>query len=212
VFSGLSGGSTNVVSARLNSAAIACICSVDSAVPSATTASGLPPNCRSVNTSMVTNSTCKSFTSLLPSQTSMSAARRASERKHLPGSSLDPLTRWTHGAKLVSESLIDLEQLCRVCVSRRDLPNNLCCLGPGLIRRGERGRPDWCWDRCWLFGATLEQILRDELEYGVSDRGAEEAALFIGHFNKPTCPAPQVAAALGIGQVAHGRQCVIAGG
>src|SRR5262249_8292570 len=61
VFSSLSGGSTNVVSARLNSAAIACICDVDSPVPSATTASGLPPNCRSVNTSTVTNSTCMSL-------------------------------------------------------------------------------------------------------------------------------------------------------
>ena len=38
--------------------AIACICRVDNSVPSATTASGLPPNCRSVKTSTVANFTC----------------------------------------------------------------------------------------------------------------------------------------------------------
>jgi hypothetical protein len=41
--------------AELNSAAIACISAVDSPSASSTTASGLPPNCRSVKTSTVTN-------------------------------------------------------------------------------------------------------------------------------------------------------------
>src|SRR6185312_13905205 len=49
------GGRTNVVSARLNSAATACICRDDSSAASTTTARGLPPNCRSVNTSTVMN-------------------------------------------------------------------------------------------------------------------------------------------------------------
>src|SRR6185437_6676010 len=48
------GGSTKVVSARLNSAAIACMRSVERPSALVTTASGLPPNCRSVNTSTVT--------------------------------------------------------------------------------------------------------------------------------------------------------------
>ena len=48
------GGSTNVVSARLNSAAIACMRSVERPSALVTTASGLPPNCRSVKTSTVT--------------------------------------------------------------------------------------------------------------------------------------------------------------
>src|ERR1700692_2965737 len=55
VCSGACGGSTKVVSARLNSAAIACIRSADRPVASGKTASGLPPNCRSVNTSTVKN-------------------------------------------------------------------------------------------------------------------------------------------------------------
>jgi hypothetical protein len=45
------GGSTNTVSDRWNSRAIACICSPDSACAPNTTASGLPVNGRSVNTS-----------------------------------------------------------------------------------------------------------------------------------------------------------------
>src|ERR1700753_1212670 len=48
------GGSTKVVSDRLNSAAIACIRSVVRPSALVTTASGLPPNCRSVKTSTVT--------------------------------------------------------------------------------------------------------------------------------------------------------------
>src|SRR5262249_16551297 len=48
------GGSTKVVSARLNSAAIRCICSLDRPSAATTTASGLPPNCVSVKTSTVT--------------------------------------------------------------------------------------------------------------------------------------------------------------
>src|SRR5262249_17778472 len=46
-------GSTKGVSARLNSPAMACICALVSAVASGTTASGLPPNLRSVKTSTV---------------------------------------------------------------------------------------------------------------------------------------------------------------
>src|SRR5262249_27199051 len=52
------GGSTKVVSARLNSPAIACICVPVSAAASGTTASGLPPNLRSVKTSTVTKAIC----------------------------------------------------------------------------------------------------------------------------------------------------------
>src|SRR5215472_165509 len=52
------GGSTKVVSARLNSPAIACICVPVSAVASGTTANGLPPNLRSVKTSTVTKAIC----------------------------------------------------------------------------------------------------------------------------------------------------------
>ena len=53
---GSRGGRTKVVSARLNSAAIDCICSVDRPCALVTTASGLPPNWRSVKTSTVMNS------------------------------------------------------------------------------------------------------------------------------------------------------------
>jgi trans-2,3-dihydro-3-hydroxyanthranilate isomerase len=56
VCAGSLGGSTKVVSARLNSAAIDCICSVDRPRASVMTASGLPPNLRSVKTSTVVNS------------------------------------------------------------------------------------------------------------------------------------------------------------
>src|SRR5215471_14103489 len=100
---------------------------------------------------------------------SMSAARRAGERKHLRGANPDRFTRSTYGPKLVSDALIDLDQLCRVCVPRPVLPNNLRRLGLGLIRTGERGRPDRCWDRYRLFGAALEQILGDEFQCGVAE-------------------------------------------
>ena len=56
VCAGSVGGSTKVDSARLNSAVMACICSVESPVASGMTASGLPPNLRSVKTSTVTKS------------------------------------------------------------------------------------------------------------------------------------------------------------
>ena len=56
VCAGSLGGSTKVVSARLNSAAIDCICSVERPAASVMTASGLPPNLRSVKTSTVTKS------------------------------------------------------------------------------------------------------------------------------------------------------------
>jgi len=49
-----SGGSTNTVSDRLNSPAIACIAAVSSPSASSTTASGLPASARVVNTSRVT--------------------------------------------------------------------------------------------------------------------------------------------------------------
>ena len=49
-----SGGSTNVVSESLNSAASACICAVVSPRASVTTARGLPPKRSRVNTSTVT--------------------------------------------------------------------------------------------------------------------------------------------------------------
>src|ERR1700761_9454210 len=52
------GGSTKVVSDRLNSPAIACICSAVSPSAFGSTASGLPPKQRSVETSTVTNSYC----------------------------------------------------------------------------------------------------------------------------------------------------------
>ena len=55
VCAGSFGGSTKVVSARLNSAAMACICSVVRPSASSTTARGLPPNLRSVKTSTVWN-------------------------------------------------------------------------------------------------------------------------------------------------------------
>ena len=58
VWAGSCGGSTNVVSARLNSPAMACICAPVSALPSGTTASGLPLNFRSVKTSTVTKGIC----------------------------------------------------------------------------------------------------------------------------------------------------------
>src|ERR1700689_5765011 len=64
VCSGFCGGSTKVVSARLNSAAIACICAADKPLASGKTASGLPPNCRSVNTSTVKNFNCMAATLL----------------------------------------------------------------------------------------------------------------------------------------------------
>ena len=53
VLSGFSGFSTNTVSGRLNSRAMACICPVSSASASSTTASGLPASRRFVNTSSV---------------------------------------------------------------------------------------------------------------------------------------------------------------
>jgi hypothetical protein len=56
VWRGSSGGSTKVVSLRLNSPARACIVAVSRLLASAKTASGLPPKRRSVNTSRVTNS------------------------------------------------------------------------------------------------------------------------------------------------------------
>jgi hypothetical protein len=68
--------------------------------------------------------------------TSMSAAGRPGERNQTSGTNPDALTRSVHGPKLVSEPLINLEQSRRVCVSRRDLPNNLCVPGPW-----PRGRP-----------------------------------------------------------------------
>jgi hypothetical protein len=58
VCAGSCGGSTKVVSARLNSPAMACICALVSPVASGTTASGLPPNLRSVKTSTVTKGIC----------------------------------------------------------------------------------------------------------------------------------------------------------
>ena len=58
VCDGSRGGSTKVVSARLNSAATDCICSVVSSSPFNTTARGLPPNRRSVKTSTVTKFNC----------------------------------------------------------------------------------------------------------------------------------------------------------
>jgi hypothetical protein len=51
LFAPSSGGSTKVVSERFISLAISCISSSESPAPSVKTASGLPPNCRSVNTS-----------------------------------------------------------------------------------------------------------------------------------------------------------------
>src|SRR5262245_24498667 len=48
------GGSTNTVSERLNSRAIACMAALSSPSGSSTTASGLPAKRRSVNTSSVT--------------------------------------------------------------------------------------------------------------------------------------------------------------
>ena len=53
VFAGSAGGITKVVSGVLNSRAIACIASVVRSWPPVTTASGLPPNAVSVNTSTV---------------------------------------------------------------------------------------------------------------------------------------------------------------
>src|SRR5215471_1995261 len=58
VCDGSRGGSTKVVSARLNSPAMACICALVSAAASGTTASGLPPNLRSVKTSTVMKGIC----------------------------------------------------------------------------------------------------------------------------------------------------------
>src|SRR3954447_7059352 len=54
VFAGSFGGRTKVVSARLNSAAIFCICSPDRPSALRTTPSGLPANCVVVKTSTVT--------------------------------------------------------------------------------------------------------------------------------------------------------------
>ena len=54
VWAGSSGGRTKTVSDRLNSRAIACICSPARPAASGSTASGLPPKIRSVNTSAVT--------------------------------------------------------------------------------------------------------------------------------------------------------------
>src|ERR1700704_3418887 len=61
VCAGFFGGSTNVVSARLNSAAMACICPDDRPSALRTTPSGLPANCVVVKTSTVTKFTCMSF-------------------------------------------------------------------------------------------------------------------------------------------------------
>ena len=55
VWAGFLGGRTKVVSARLNSAAMACMRSVLRPWALSTTASGLPPNGRSVKTSTVAN-------------------------------------------------------------------------------------------------------------------------------------------------------------
>jgi hypothetical protein len=63
-----------------------------------------------------------------------------------------------------------------------------------------------------LFGTTLEQILRDEFQCGVADGRAEELPLFIRHFEKPARPTSRIAPKLWVGQIAHGRQCLIAGG
>ncbi len=57
VVAAFSGGNTNVVSDRLNSAAMRCMSVVDRASAPYTTATGLPPNAWSVNTSNVSNST-----------------------------------------------------------------------------------------------------------------------------------------------------------
>src|SRR5580692_2443855 len=54
VLAGSFGGSTKVVSARLNSAAIACIWPPDNPSALRTTPSGLPANCVPVKTSTVT--------------------------------------------------------------------------------------------------------------------------------------------------------------
>ena len=128
----------------------------------------------------------------------------------MPGANPDRLSRSIYGPKLVPEPPIDLEQLRRVRVPCRDFPNNLCYPGPArtLTRRGERDR----LDRCWLFGATLEQILRDEFQCGVAEGRAEEPPLFIRYLEKPARPTPRIASNLGVAQVAHGRQCLIAGG
>jgi hypothetical protein len=55
VFAAFSGGTTKVVSLRLNSAARDCISPSDRPPASGKTASGLPPKRRSVKTSTVTN-------------------------------------------------------------------------------------------------------------------------------------------------------------
>lgn len=57
VTSGRSGGKTKVVSLRFSSRAIACIVAVASSATRGKTASGLPPNGRSVNTSAMMKST-----------------------------------------------------------------------------------------------------------------------------------------------------------
>ena len=96
-------GSTKVVSARLNSAAMACICRADNPVPSATTASGLPPNCRSVNTSTVTNFTCMlPCNSVVNQKTSIITPTALSNREWQAPSGTHPIIAFA--AKLSSVS------------------------------------------------------------------------------------------------------------
>src|SRR6516164_1752130 len=107
----------------------------------------------------------------------------------------------------------------RGLVSRRDAggPKEQAHLSLGQERFTPPCRPRstdpidlsvWCGlSRPWIRGIQL-----DNLKRGVANGRAEELTLIVGHLQEPARPAPRIAADLGIGQVAHDCQRLIAGG
>jgi hypothetical protein len=102
------------------------------------------------------------------------------------------------------------EQLCGVLLTRQKLPNE-----------SRRSAAIWQRRRCpgWLallglrfLGLKLRGIRPDNLKRGVANGRAEELTLIVGHLQEPARPAPRIAADLGIGQVAHDCQRLLAGG
>jgi hypothetical protein len=103
--------------------------------------------------------------------------------------------------------LIVLQQLRRLLAARQHLPDDLgdaafreWTLGGGADRANNVARHG---TRC---------LWRHDLERWVADGRAEEAAVVIRHFEEPTRPTARTAAELGVGQIAHDRQRLRAGG
>jgi hypothetical protein len=132
---------------------------------------------------------------------------RASKTRRLVRTRMPSLARHKDQSSCQSRWLILSN--CAVCACRAALCRTISAAR--VLAAASSGARAVRRDRCGLFGATLEQVRREELKRGLADGRAEEPP-YSCHIEKPARPPPRIAANLRVGQVAHGRQCLIAGG